>query len=304
MPVNPLADDLSAIYRDVTLHDDALLPHRFPVPATAEHVSDVALIARTMDAVNPEGGRVLDVLDLGCGTGRVTYALAPHARTLTGVDLSPEMIAGFGRAFPDARTLTADSSAAVARLCEENARYDVIGAFWSLNYPLAARFERTTPDGIEFLADEETAHREASGFVDDLLTLLKPGGHLLVLFFDSESPEERLVTRLWERLAPFPGIGRAHTRALLTERLYAAEEAGHGRTTIQRLPGTATATDAAHAHAWMSDHHLGSHPKLVNDPDVLAQVHAFVAHHTLPTGTVEIPCGVHLVDFHAAGTAR
>lgn len=34
-----------------------------------------------------------DVLDLGCGTGLMGQALAPYARTLTGVDLSPKMLA-------------------------------------------------------------------------------------------------------------------------------------------------------------------------------------------------------------------
>jgi len=38
-----------------------------------------------------------------------------------------------------------------------------------------------------------------------LLKIIAPGGHLLLLFFDADSPEQRLVTRLWERVHPFPG---------------------------------------------------------------------------------------------------
>ncbi len=34
----------------------------------------------------------LDILDLGCGTGLCAPALRPHARTLAGVDLSPQML--------------------------------------------------------------------------------------------------------------------------------------------------------------------------------------------------------------------
>ena len=34
-----------------------------------------------------------DVLDVGCGPGRVTRVVAPHARTVTGVDVSPHVIA-------------------------------------------------------------------------------------------------------------------------------------------------------------------------------------------------------------------
>jgi malonyl-CoA O-methyltransferase len=35
----------------------------------------------------------VSVLDVGCGLGRLTAKLAIHNREVTGVDLSPEMIA-------------------------------------------------------------------------------------------------------------------------------------------------------------------------------------------------------------------
>ena len=35
---------------------------------------------------------VLDVLDLGCGTGLCGPLLRPYARALAGVDLSPQML--------------------------------------------------------------------------------------------------------------------------------------------------------------------------------------------------------------------
>ena len=51
--------------------------------------------ARLIDAVISELGNAanLDVVDLGCGTGLFGRLLRPRARNLTGVDLSPEMIA-------------------------------------------------------------------------------------------------------------------------------------------------------------------------------------------------------------------
>ncbi|MEU8134961.1 class I SAM-dependent DNA methyltransferase [Streptodolium elevatio] len=297
-----ITDDLAAVYRDVALHDRVLPVHRYRVPGTAEPVTDVELVARTLADLNPDSRR-LDVLDLGCGAGRVTYALAPHAHAVTGVDPSPEMITAFSRAFPDARTLTTDAASAVRQLRSEAARFDVIGAFWSLNYPLGSFYERTTPDGVETVADLPAADRAARRFVDDLVDLLAPGGHLLVLYFDSESPEQRLVTRMWERLAAFPGTGRAHTRAVLTDRLHAAEEAGRGRLTALRLPGTVRAADAEAARAWMTDYHLAGHPQLRDDRKVGDAVDAFVAQHTVaPSGEVVIPSGVHLLHFRATDT--
>lgn len=39
------------------------------------------------------GGAGMDVLEVACGTGRVALRLAPHAGSLTGLDLSPELLA-------------------------------------------------------------------------------------------------------------------------------------------------------------------------------------------------------------------
>ena len=45
------------------------------------------------DLVRPHlGDRKLDILDVGCGTGLCGLHIAPHAQTLTGVDLSPKML--------------------------------------------------------------------------------------------------------------------------------------------------------------------------------------------------------------------
>lgn len=41
------------------------------------------------DVVRQSGG---DVLELACGTGRITLAIAPLARTVVGVDFSPQML--------------------------------------------------------------------------------------------------------------------------------------------------------------------------------------------------------------------
>jgi ubiquinone/menaquinone biosynthesis C-methylase UbiE len=48
-----------------------------------------------------------DVLDLGCGTGRLTIALAGRARSVSGLDMSPAMLAA-ARGKLAARGLTAD----------------------------------------------------------------------------------------------------------------------------------------------------------------------------------------------------
>jgi predicted TPR repeat methyltransferase len=46
-----------------------------------------------LDDVLPPNGGPLDILDLGCGTGKGGFAMKDRARRLVGIDLSPRMIA-------------------------------------------------------------------------------------------------------------------------------------------------------------------------------------------------------------------
>lgn len=57
--------------------------------AAASAVTDAALTQRFVAAVGSEPGLVLDV---ACGPGIVTAALAPHAREVVALDLTPEML--------------------------------------------------------------------------------------------------------------------------------------------------------------------------------------------------------------------
>lgn len=58
--------------------------------ASAAKIADVQLTQRFVDAVAPEPG--WRVLDVACGPGLVTAALAPHVREVVALDLTPEML--------------------------------------------------------------------------------------------------------------------------------------------------------------------------------------------------------------------
>jgi predicted TPR repeat methyltransferase len=64
----------------------------FEVKLARLHYRAPQLVAEALAAVRPAPDHSADVLDAGCGTGLCGPLLAPYARRLTGVDLSPGML--------------------------------------------------------------------------------------------------------------------------------------------------------------------------------------------------------------------
>ena len=289
-------EQFRAVYEAAGVYDRRLLPHYY------DGVEDVDLVTELLHRHYGQPAADLAVVEFGCGTGRITTRLAPYARRLIAADYSPTMIEAVKARFPQAETLCADTRDAVARLLDDGHRggFDVVGAFWSLSYPLGEFFETMTADGVQPVDDVTRAREQAAAFVRDLVSLVAPGGHLLALFFDAETPEQRLVTRLWERIAPFPEEGRSYTLNLLLNGLRRAEAAGYGTLTHTRHGGAAWAPDRDAALAWFTVVHLKSFPALINDPDVQREVASFVERYERPAGDVALPSGVHVIDFHAA----
>jgi trans-aconitate methyltransferase len=65
------------------------------------------MAAGLVDLLDPKAGE--RVLDLGCGTGELTKAIADRGARVLGVDSSPEMIAQARRSFPDLEFEVADA---------------------------------------------------------------------------------------------------------------------------------------------------------------------------------------------------
>lgn len=294
------ATEFKAVYRSAGIYDAVLPPHYY------RGGEDTDLVARLMAEHYGPPRHELAIAEFGCGTGRVTAWLAPYARRLVAIDSSPAMLDTFRARFPRAEIRCADTRQAVVRMRDDGlaGAFDVVGAFWSLSYPLGDYFEEMTAEGIRPVADQATARRQAGRLVRDLVSLVAEGGHLLVLFFDSETAEQRLVTRAWEKIAPFPEGGRGYTRDLLVDELRAAEDRGQGWLMHTRTGGVALAASTNAARAWFNHLHFKNLPALVADPQVQAEVAAFVDQHTQPSGEVILPSGVHVIDFQVTHDAR
>lgn len=155
----------------------------------------------------------LDVLDFGCGTGLVSFALRPLVRSVTGVDTSRGMLDVLERKVSEqglegvhAVLVSPDTPLAVA------GRFDLVVSSMALHHvadlaPLFARFrEHLRPGGRVALADldleDGTFHEDASGVLHlgfergAFAALLAAAG-----FVDVEM-ETATITRKAERAYP------------------------------------------------------------------------------------------------------
>jgi len=112
---------------------------------------------RILDLVIPARGK-LDALDVGCGTGFLTFELAARGHRVIGVDFAPAMIA-------EARRKAADRAIAV-RLEEADAEQLPFGA-GSFDVVVSRHLLWTLP------------HPEAA--IDEWIRVLRPGGRLVIL---------------------------------------------------------------------------------------------------------------------------
>jgi len=144
------------------------LAEEAPEPGVALYaLGDPALLgAATAELVevirnwSPVEGRAL--LDLGCGIGRVAIALAPDAREVIGLDLSPNMLA-------EARARAA--AVPNLRFVEGNGRDLAMLADGSIDLALAA-------DSFPFLV--RAGPEVMAGMTAEIARVLRPAGDFLV----------------------------------------------------------------------------------------------------------------------------
>jgi SAM-dependent methyltransferase len=294
-----VAAEFNEGYANASIYDEMLPPHVYLGMEDDELAADILrnVLGPTQDV------GTMRTIDIGAGSGRITKALAPYASTLHGTDKSPGMCARFAEVFPSARTTCADTETLLSKLHEGGGAgsYDLVGAFWSLSYPLLECFEETTAEGV-VPADFERGLERAADIVSRLVGLLAPGGHLVLMFFDAESGEQRLVTKFWEQVSPFPGSGRGFTWELLRSGLERAERDGAGRLTVLRLPGYAICSNVQETVNWFNIGHMNSFKTLIEDPTVQADIRDFAERHTQMDGRVYLPSGVNIAHFHASNS--
>lgn len=132
-------------------------------------------------------GREINVLDIGCGIGRIEQALAPHIARVTGIDLSPAMIEEARRRCAELANVEFAVSHGTDLGLVAGQRFDLIIAIDSFPYLIAA--------------DPAIAARH----VADAAGLLDPGGVLAIFNYSYRNDSDADRTDL-ARLAARHGF--------------------------------------------------------------------------------------------------
>lgn len=125
------------------------------------------------------------VLDLGCGGGHVTFAVAPHVREVVAYDLSPEMLEVVGREAAKRRLTNVTTTQGVAEsLPFADARFDFVLSRYSTHHWLdldaglreAARVLK--PGGVAGFADAVAAPAPQIDTYFQAIELLRDPSHV------------------------------------------------------------------------------------------------------------------------------
>lgn len=149
-----------------------------------------------------------DVLDLGCGIGRVAAAVAPHVRSVLGLDIAPAMIAEAGRRYGGvARFALTDGRGLMATVratsppgpLPQGEGENTFGT--ASSPPLGGGVGHTAVfdlilavDTFPYLTQADVAERH----VADAARLLRPGGALAIFNLSYRGPDaDRADARRW-----------------------------------------------------------------------------------------------------------
>jgi ubiquinone/menaquinone biosynthesis C-methylase UbiE len=138
-------------------------------PTLASLPVDRALLGVFAELVRAAGD--VPVIDVGCGSGRITRILADFGLDVFGVDLSPEMVSLARRLYPDLRFCTGSMLALEVgdqSLGGVLAYYSIIHVPWEHRPSVFREFHRVlAPGGVLMLAfqigDEIRRHDEIDG---------------------------------------------------------------------------------------------------------------------------------------------
>ncbi|KAB5533455.1 S-adenosyl-L-methionine-dependent methyltransferase [Coniochaeta sp. 2T2.1] len=133
----------------------------------------------------------LDVLEIGCGTGLLTLALAPHFRSVTAVDAAEGMIAALQSKLSAEGCETKNVRAVAAMLedpDDERIRPDAAASSRGVEGGTALE-----PRRLDLVVSHLVLHHipDLLAVLKTMLGCLKPGGQVMLTDFENFGPEAR-----------------------------------------------------------------------------------------------------------------
>lgn len=133
------------------------------LPRMTVDLADTPYVQRHVDEVLAEigSGPGATILDLGCGLGKYTVALADRGHDVTGLDLTPALADELRRLRPDIPVVVADAADPPADL---DGRFDAVTGFFFLHHlddvtSVMAGARRTVRDGgVAVFLEPNPAH--------------------------------------------------------------------------------------------------------------------------------------------------
>ncbi|PVH95292.1 S-adenosyl-L-methionine-dependent methyltransferase [Periconia macrospinosa] len=142
-------------------------------------------IKRHVPAFQDGSAKDLDVLEIGCGTGLLSFKLAPHVRSLIGVDTSDGMLASFNSKIASLPDPSTANVAAVNVLVRDPDDFHLQGAASAL---AVRRGEsgKDTPYRFDLVVSHLTLHHieDMGGLMRILFSSLKSGGRVALTDYE------------------------------------------------------------------------------------------------------------------------
>ena len=252
------------------------------------------------------GGRYALAVELGCGTGRFTPALASASNRVIATDPSPGMI-DFCRqnvhlSVPGEFREAAAEDVVLSGVA---GRADLVGAFWSLTYPIQSFFALTlTPAGqiVQRVSNRE-ARRKAEAFIEGLTQIRDFSRAIVAIVFTPDSVEQRWITGVWSSIGPLPGGSRDVAWDLLQARGNQLVDEGHTSAT-ECASGNLICPDETELKQVFLDHHLrGLLPQGATRKQLEQKLIRDMAPYRCPEG-YRIPAGFRWLSFKLNGRAQ
>ncbi|KAI6358617.1 hypothetical protein MCOR25_007301 [Pyricularia grisea] len=150
-------------------------------------------IRRHVPAFADGAAKDLDVLEIGCGTGLLSFLLAPHVRTLIGVDTASGMLSGFNAklaALPD-RDAANLTSVNVLLQDPDDAALQKAGSELDSRIAGSSASPPPQPRRFDLIVSHLTLHHIPSmpEIFSTLTACLKPGGRVAVTDYEDYGDE-------------------------------------------------------------------------------------------------------------------